>query len=91
MQSRIVVVALDIKRHPTQDFHKFSDQKFEGQLAQISRNIEEVCAVLAAKEKDATQWIISWREYGITDEGLRYITVPQRKKLKAAMQALTAK
>src|SRR3990167_7178893 len=90
-RGKIIVVALDIPVFQTPEYDNFIAQPFDKQLADFCKHIEDVCVLLSFKEKDADQWIIAWREYGLADANHRYVSVAQRKELKAAMQRLTAK
>lgn len=90
MQTRTVVVALDI-RDSKPGYRFFERMTFDDKLQFLSEKIIAACEELAIREPDAKEWIISWREYGLFNEYMRYVSVDQRKQLKKAMAELTAK
>lgn len=86
----VALVALDISvNHPKfkDEYNKLTADK---KIDYIAEQIETICADLATKEKDA-EWIISWREYAITDPDSKFISNEHRAYFKEVMEKLSAK
>lgn len=89
MASKFAVVALDIQTTNFR-FAEYNALSATEKVDHICARIESLCQLLDQKEPDA-DWIINWREYGISDPDSRYVSNETKKYLKEKMQALTAK
>lgn len=87
---KIIVIAFDISYRDLPNLHLFLYKSFEEQLKEIENRIREVCEILTREEKNANQWVISWREYGLYN-GFhdRNITSTQKSLLKNTLSNLT--
>lgn len=84
----IVVVALDISQDDP-GFDLFTSQAFDVQLAILALKIREICRIFTIEKADQDQWIIAWREYGLTHTKFRYLTQQQKSRLKHDMSQIT--
>lgn len=89
----ISVVALELSRNDMDKWMPYVEKSFEEQLKEMEKKIRKVCEQLKQTDKD--QWIISWKEYGLTngfvgDHKNRYLSLEQKAELKRVMKALTS-
>jgi len=87
MMPRVVVVALDLNAYDG-TINDFTTLPADEKIDRIKIRIQLLCEQLKEKEPNAV-WLISWREYGITDSDSRSISNSSRIKLKKTMQELT--
>ncbi len=89
-ESRVAVIALDINKN-AENFSDYAKLSAAEKIARIEQHIEAICADMQVKEANA-MWVVTWREYGITD-ALQDKGLPPhiRRLFKEKMQALTVK
>lgn len=85
---KTVVVGIDLYAHSAFTPDIFKEKTFDEQLNEMSGYIQKICQELDSKEKDA-EWIIVWKEYGLTNKESIFIDVNQKARLKEVMSALT--
>jgi hypothetical protein len=84
--SRIAIIALDINTDDT-NYSKYRRLTVDKKIERIEARIRFICEELKKTEKNA-MWIVTWREYGITQNIYRSITATDKKLLKQTMQKL---
>lgn len=89
MPKDYAIVALDINTDDS-NFLNYNSKTAKEKIDFLAQRIEKVCQTLASSEPDSN-WIISWREYGVTDPNSRYISNDDKKYLKDVMCKLSAK
>lgn len=87
MRDRIVLAALDANKNDI-NYKKLKSLSADQQIKQIENSIRDICADLSKREPDA-MWIVSWREYGISDGDSRFLSPEAKQLLKSTMQNLT--
>lgn len=83
------IVALDINSEDP-NFESYNKKSADEKINFIANRIEKICEELNKKEPDS-QWIVAWREYGITEADSKFISNESKKLLKEKMTALTEK
>lgn len=86
-RQEVAVISLDLKM-TDEGFIKYNALPVEDKIDLLYERMLKVCEELKKKEPNS-QWIIAWREYGITDANSKFISNEMKHYLKKTMQSLT--
>jgi len=88
MTHKIALVALNMNKN-ADTFEDFDKLPAEEKVLLIKQRIKDICADLQKAEPDS-MWLVSWREFGITDKGeSKALPRSVKKMLQKEMQELT--